>query len=78
VRCKRPARAFFDHTLPSGRDVSKTRGLADAALAASEKAFPASWLEEGEEDMPFSDVPAELGSDEPPPSHDGAPKEDET
>lgn len=60
MRCKRPARASFDHALPSRRDALKTMGIAGAALAASERAFPASWFEEGEEVVLFTDVPADF------------------
>ena len=35
-------------------------GFAGAALAASERAFPASWFEEGEEVVPFTDVPGDF------------------
>lgn len=63
MRCKRPARWSKVHTLPSRRDVLKTMGLAGAALAATpESAFPASWFQEGEEVVPFTDVPADFST----------------
>jgi hypothetical protein len=40
--------------------VLKTKGLAGAALAASERASFASWFEEGEDVVPFTDVPADF------------------
>jgi len=63
MRCKRPARWLEEPVLPSRRDVLKTMGLAGAALAATpESGFPAPWFQEGEEVVPFTDVPADFST----------------
>ncbi|MGH9390821.1 MAG: molybdopterin-dependent oxidoreductase, partial [Vicinamibacteria bacterium] len=63
MRCKRPARWSEDYALPSRRDILKTMGLAGAAFAATpESAFPASWFQDGEEAVPFTDVPADFST----------------
>ncbi len=63
MRCKRPARWSEDHAFSTRRDVLNTMGLGGAAFAAApESPFPATWFREGEEVVPFTDVPADFST----------------
>ncbi|MGH9322791.1 MAG: sulfite oxidase [Vicinamibacteria bacterium] len=63
MRCKRPARSSEDHALPSRREALRTMGLFGAALAAApESALPLSWFQEGDQVIPFTDVPTDFST----------------